>query len=512
MCTRSVVLDVLARGTSRSALRPTLREQEMLLQNDQVGIVRLRDGTIEWANLAMTPLFGYANAELVGRPMRVLYPDQEAFEACGALMQPLLVEQGRARAAVELRHHSGRMLWVDIQAMSFEHGEVVCFLTDQTALREAQRVLAHVQRVDAVGRLTGGVAHEFNNLLQIIGAAAELASQEPGNARIQPDLQDIRIAAQRGAELVSQLMTYARKQMVHPVSTSLDREAAQAVSDYRPMLQARTTIRATQVTPVSGSVHIDRLSLSIALRNLLDNAADAVASTGVIEVRTGQRTLSADERASLPGTGAGEYAFIAVADNGAGMSADVLAQATEPFFTTHRFGEHRGLGLSSADGIAAQAGGFLTLESEPGRGTTATIFLPIVTEQEEAREPAPAPSARGAALVIDGDPRVRRLTMSMLSRLGYEPIGVARAADAQMSLRAHGDVGLVVTTAMVGDVDARVLVDTLREIRPNLRVVYMSGHDVEWLKGERQAVPRDATVLSKPFTMAELRAAVNSAV
>lgn len=360
---RTALTDISDLVRARGTLTQLLRDQEVLLQNEFVGIMRLRGRRFVWVNAAVERMLGYSSDELLGRSTRMMYQDFAGYEAFG-------------RAQAELRHRHGRSLFVDVYAVPFGAGEFVCFLTDQTAMREAQRVLAHAQRMQSVGRLSGGIAHEFNNLLQTISGTAELALFETQDHTVGADLQAIVKAARRGATLVGQLMTYARRQQVAPEVLQLDTIAREAVASLAPDA-ARAVAVLVGEGPVSAA-RVDRQSLLLALHNLLENAIEAPGLERRIVIAAGHRVVSVDESMAIPDARAGVYSFLSVTDNGNGMPEEVLGQAMDPFFTTKPFGSNAGLGLSSVYGITTQAGGFVSLTSEPGLGTTATMYFPAV--------------------------------------------------------------------------------------------------------------------------------------
>lgn len=374
---RSVLTDITELVNARNEIAQHLHDQHVLLENNFVGIARVRAGQFVWVNAAMTRILGHSADELIGRPTAIIAAGNASAETPLDVLCAQLERTDVARGQFELRHKHGHLVFVDVHVALFHQDEIVCFLTDQTLLREAQRVLAQAQRLDSMGRVTGGIAHEFNNLLQTIGGIAELArygvSADTSLAR---DLQVIEQSALRGADLVALLMTYARKQMVSPVDLVLDDVVGQTVGLLRRTLPFRVDVR---FEPGSGRsmVHIDRSSLLQALSNLLQNAVDAIAGSGTVTVQTGVRVVHEQDVPESLDASAGVFGVISVRDTGSGMTPEIVAQAVEPFFTTKPFGQNSGLGLSSVYGITTQAGGWMSLTSEVGVGTTVTLYLPL---------------------------------------------------------------------------------------------------------------------------------------
>lgn len=373
---RTVMTDISEIVIARTALAQSLRDRDVLLQNEFVGIMRLRDRRFVWVNAAITRMFGYSADELIGQSAAMLYADPEAFTAFGQKMGAAMRAHGEARGQVELRHRDGRALHVDLHATATQGGEVTCFLTDQTPLRNAQRAIAESERVQSVGRLTGAIAHEFNNLLQHILGSAELSLEDPSTpASTAADLRGIQDSARRGAALMERLLMFARRQAIFPEVLSLDTVVGDAVETFTVTHTGPATVRFER-SGEALTVMVDQQALSSALRHLLDNAVEAAREGGAVVVRTGLRRVSAGDDVGARDVRVGDYCFVSVTDTGRGMPPDVLAQAAEPFFTTKPFGRSHGLGLSSVYGFVAQAGGWADLSSGPALGTTAVIYLP----------------------------------------------------------------------------------------------------------------------------------------
>lgn len=373
---RTVMTDISELVAARADLAQSLRDRDVLLQNEFVGIMRIRDRRFVWVNAAMTRMFGYSADELIGQSTVMLYADPEAFAAFGQKMSVAMRAHGEARGQVELQHRDGRSLHIDLHATLSHGGEVICFLTDQTPLRNAQRAIAEAERVQSVGRLTGAIAHEFNNLLQHILGSAELSLEDPSTpASTVADLRGIQDSARRGAALMERLLMFARRQAIFPEVLSLDTAVGDAVETFNVTHTGPATVRFERSRePLT--VMVDQQALSSAVRHLLDNAVEAARDGGAVVVRTGLRRVSAGDDVGPREVRVGDYCFVSVTDTGRGMPPDVLAQAAEPFFTTKPFGRSHGLGLSSVYGFVAQAGGWADLSSGPALGTTAVIYLP----------------------------------------------------------------------------------------------------------------------------------------
>lgn len=252
-------------------------------------------------------------------------------------------------------------------------------LVDVSALRRTQQALEDSQRLESLGRLTGGVAHAFNNMLTAIVGSAELGLESVSeDAPVRADLVAINEAARRGAQLVAHLVTYARQQVTAPADISLSEIVDGLVRHVWTTSDPAFTF--TVDHRQRAVVRIDPRALEQALSSLVRNAVEATGAAGTIAVVTGTRVVAVGDVPTRPSVRPGEYGFVAVSDTGAGMAPDVQLRATEPFFTTKEFGRNAGLGLSIAHGVAAQAGGGLALTSAPGRGTTVTVLVPLAAQ------------------------------------------------------------------------------------------------------------------------------------
>lgn len=341
------------------------------------------DGTFADINATELGWLGLSRDDVVGKRRLTDFMTAEG-QALFEATFPRLVRGEAAEFAVELDlvGPSGQRRRVMARGAA-QHGPDGAFtrartvLLDVTELRKTEGLLEESRRVESLGRVTGGIAHEFNNLLLAIIGLAELAYDTvPERSSSRGDLRSIIDAARRGARLLGQLATYARQQVTAPIELPLADVVGEVVDAGRARVGPGVDVTVRHESPPI--VRIDRRSLEDAVTSLFDNAAEAVGHAGAITVATGLRTLSPYDVAGVLDARPGVHAFVSVTDNGPGMPSDVLARATEPFFTTKPFGSGAGLGLSTVSGVAAQAGGWLALSSDVDRGTTATLYLPVV--------------------------------------------------------------------------------------------------------------------------------------
>ncbi len=382
-------------------------------------------------------------------------------------------------------------------------------MMDVTARKESEEQLRQAQKMEAVGRLTGGVAHDFNNLLGIIVGNLDLAGIELADRPAERALIDRAIgAAERGAALTQRLLAFSRKQTLLPRLTDVNR----LVLDMSDMLM-RTLGETIEVTPSlcrePCCSRIDPNQLEAALLNLAVNARDAMPNGGRLTLATMVTTVEKKGAMRFPELGQGDYVVIAVSDTGVGMRSEIAARVFEPFFTTKEMGKGSGLGLSMVYGFAKQSGGHVEVESEVDFGTTVRLYLPRATEQpaggaQAVEQPAPRSGKGRLVLVVEDNRDLLAFSITALNRLGYRTAQAESAAAALELLKRLPDISILFTDIMLpGGMDGVALAREALRQRPGLKVLFTSGFAQRDLQGE-VALPRDAELLSKPFRVSEL--------
>ena len=470
------------------------------------------EGLILEANLTAASMLGAPRGALVRQPMSrfILKEDQDIYYH----YRKRFFETG-APQACELRmvKQDDTSFWGHLLATAAQDGEATpvsrVVLSDITerkraeAEREAlQKQLLQMQKLESVGRLAGGVAHDFNNALQTILLNIELALariQDPGARR---SLLDVKAAAQRSADLTAKLLAFARKQFTRPRVLSLN----DVVADFVPMLRQLVGADIVlQFVPgfAAGPVRIDPSQIQQILTNLVDNAGHAVGGGGRITIETANVVLDAEFCANRPDLAPGPYAGLSVNDDGAGMTPEIQAHLFEPFFTSQPFGERAGLGLAAVYGIVRQNGGAVEVSSEPGLGSTFTVWLPRSTHL------AGAPSAEAAALpptggtetilLVDDEPAVVTSVSELLSGLGYSVLAAERPSAALLLAARHqGPIHLVIADVVMPEMNGRELVERLAAVRPAVQHLFVSGHSPTAI-AQRGVVIDSVQFLSKPF-------------
>ena len=371
----------------------------------------------------------------------------------------------------------------------------------------AESMLFQSQKLEAIGRLSGGVAHDFNNLLTAILGYANLShvSLPPEDPR-RAYTEGIMGAAQRGAGLTRQLLTFARRQIVEPRAVWIEDHVREVEPMLRRLIGENVRIE-LELDHNPTAVMIDPVQLEQVLVNLAVNARDAMPRGGTLRFETGRKLLPPGDGAAAMGLEPGEHVKLRVSDTGDGMDALTLANVFEPFFTTKEVGKGTGLGLATCYGIIRQAGGTITVKSAPGQGATFEILLPAAIDVPMNESATARPSLSGGSesiLVVEDDPQVLEIVSSVLSDHGHRVLTASDPEQALALVRDHlGELDLVLTDVMLPGMDGRRLAESLVSMRPNLAVLYMSGHSRDIL-ARQGPLERGIELLPKPFQPQEL--------
>jgi two-component system, cell cycle sensor histidine kinase and response regulator CckA len=446
--------------------------------------------------------YGYSREEFLGMTIKDIRPPEDV----PALLKDVAGLDGEPRLK-ELRRHrkkDGTAIEVEVDAYSIAFGESPARLVQITDITEHRRLedqFRQAQKMEAVGRLAGGVAHDFNNVLGVIIGYGELIRRgsqagEPLRARVDEILK----AAGRAADLTQQLLAFSRKQVLQPKVLDLNAVAAEMEKMLRRLIGEDVRL-ITSFDPGLGRVKADPGQVSQIIVNLAVNARDAMPEGGTLILETANVELDHSYVNEHPESRLGPHVMLAVSDTGTGMAPEVKARIFEPFFTTKEEGKGTGLGLATVYGIVRQSGGHINLYSEPGRGTTFKIYLPRVDEAAEVAV-APGERPRGGSetiLIVEDDDALREITAELLQEAGYR---VVVAADGEAALRECAQSGappdLVVTDVVMPRMTGRALSEQLRALGPGLRVLFMSGYTDAAVLYQGLLEPGTA-FLQKPF-------------
>jgi PAS domain S-box-containing protein len=488
-------------------------------------LARLEDDVLLEVNEAFAALVGVDAASCVGRRLGDVGLRVE--ETTGAALD----EAVRARRPVtgkrcEIATTAGTIVGI-VNAHTIRLRGADCVLgsiADVTELerREAARLelvaeVAQAEKMETVGRLAGGVAHDFNNMLGVILGNTELAlASLPDDTPVRPDLEEVRDAALRSANLTRQLLAFARKQPAVPRTIDLDASVGELVKMLRRLLGEDLALE-IRTTAGLWPVRIDPGQLDQILVNLCINARDAIRGVGTVVVATENRVVRADPggrgRLDHPD---GDYVVLSVRDDGCGMDEATRARSFEPYFTTKRLGEGTGLGLATVDGIVRQNGGFVRVESTLGEGSTFEVHLPrALGGATRGASDGPAPASKGGGetiLLVEDEPGMLRAVRVALERAGYAVLAAASPSEAERLAGAWtGAIDLLVSDVVMPEMDGIALADRLAEARPGLKRLFISGYTADVL-AQRGAGGESVDLLFKPFTGSELSARVRAAL
>ncbi len=507
-----------ARRTAEQAeaeLRKSEKQSRDLVEHALYGIYRsTSEGRFESVNRALVEMLGYAShEELLRVHLADLYcdPDERI-----RLQEKYQGTEGMMGAEVHWKRRDGRPITVRLTGSKIRdaRGEVTAYeviAEDVTERRVLEEQLRQSQKLEAVGRLAGGVAHDFNNILTIVLGESAMALQNlPDHHPLRDTLQEIHDAGTRAESLTRQLLAFSRKQIVEPVVFDVN----QLVMGMDKMLRRLIGediefITRTASDPVM--VTADRGQIEQVLLNLAVNARDAMPEGGELVIETGVLVLDEDYADSHTEVRAGDYALISVSDTGVGMTDEVKAQLFEPFFTTKGSEYGSGLGLAVCYGIVTQLGGHIGVYGEPGLGSTMKVYLPRATQPAEAFvETVAADPAHGdeTILLVEDEGPVRKIGSSILRGYGYR---VLEAASGEEALRlfdgAEEHVDLLLCDVVLPKMIGRVLADRVRVLRPAIKVMFVSGYTDDIIL-RNQLVERNVVLLQKPFTPLSLASKV----
>ena len=371
---------------------------------------------------------------------------------------------------------------LEIRRTPMPDGGFVLTISDMTKRAQAEGVLREAQKMQAIGQLTGGIAHDFNNLLQVIlGNLEFVRAKLEGDAKLQTRIERASWAAQRGATLTGQLLAFARKQPLAPAAIDLAATMPDLVPLLRRTLGEHIEVRYVETAGLWPAM-ADPAQLESAVLNLALNARDAMPGGGRLTIELGNKVLDHEYARHHAEVVPGDYAMVAVSDTGHGMTPEVVARVFEPFFTTKPDGKGTGLGLAMVFGFVKQSGGHVKIYSEPGEGTTVKLYLPravgAATPSQRTGAPVELPRGSGTVLVVEDEAAVREIACAILSDLGYR---VLEAADGEEALRVFGQntasVDLLLTDVVLpGRVRGRELSERVRAVRPEVKVLFMSGY------------------------------------
>lgn len=480
-----------------------------------------KNGVYLGCNKSFESFAGMEEKEVIGKTASDIF-DRDTADS-------LMYKEKEVLATGESLHHEewitgpdGNAVLLDIGKTPFKgmdgtlHG-LVGISRDITAQKRAeeerkklQNQLIQAQKMESVGLLAGGVAHDFNNMLGVILGHAEMAmDQLDRDLPLFADLEEIRKAAERSAGITRQLLAFARKQAIAPRVINLNETVENQITFLRRLIGENIDL-VWLPAPDLWSVKVDPSQMDQILTNICINARGAITGIGRITVQTGNRFLDDEYCLTHPGSVAGEYVWIAVSDNGRGMDKVTLAHIFEPFFTTKGVGEGTGLGLSTVYGAVKQNHGFIEVVSEPEEGSTFTIYLPRYLDKSAGGQtfqdcaPESASGGQETILLVEDEETILKMTSTMLHRLGYTVLVAASPHEALRVASEHsGKIHLLLTDVVMPEMNGRDLANSMQETYPHLKCLFMSGYTSDIITNHG-VLGEEIQFIQKPFSKNQL--------
>ena len=516
-----IARDITEEKATQETLARSERQFRLLVASvvDYALFMLSPDGIITHWNAGAQRIQGYTAEEVVGKHLSIFYTDSDRADGRPATALRTAAEQGRFEAEGWRVRKDGTQFWANvvIDAIRDEGGDLVGFakitrdITErrnaQLELQRANERLAHAQKMEAIGQLTGGVAHDFNNLLMVVGGQAQMLRSRVGeDPRVTRALDAIELAARRGRDLTRHLLSFARRQRLNPAPVSLTSLAPGLRALIASSIGPNVSI-AIDCPPEVWTVEVDVSELELSILNLAVNARDAMPAGGALSIAARNLTLRpGDVEPDLHG----DFVELTVSDTGVGIPADILPKVTDPFFTTKDVNKGTGLGLSQVYGFAQQSGGRLAIQSELGRGTSITLYLPRAGSQPApAVEAAPTLVARDLdILCVEDNPEVANVAADLLEHLGHR-VRMANSASAALEMLEQNEPPDLVFSdvVMAGEMDGLALARHIRRHWPALPVLLATGYSQA-----TAAIGGEFPILAKPYQMAELNDALGAAL
>ena len=479
------------------------------------------DGRWLYVSPQVESLLGFSAAEWMAEPTRwakQIHPDD--LETVRAGKTRLAAEGGTFYGDYRILARDGHIVWfrdlaVAIHDATGQPRRLQGVLLDITDAKQTEAKFLQAQKVEAIGQLAGGVAHDFNNILTAITGYSELTLRRLAvSDPLYLNLQEIHKAADRAAGLTRQLLAFSRKQTLQPKVIDLNTVLVDMDKMLRRLIGEHIDL-ATLSGRDLGRVKADPAQIEQIIINLSVNARDAMPYGGSLTVETDNVTLDTRYARTHNDVTPGRYVMLAVSDTGVGMTNEVKAHLFEPFYTTKGVGKGTGLGLATCYGIIKQSGGHIAVYSEPGRGTTFKVYLPFVDAEADALKPttpdAPAAGGQETVLLVEDEPAVREMAALVLGELGYRVVAASNGVEALdvVAQRTGDDFDLLVTDVVMPQMGGKELADQLSVSRPNVKVLFTSGYTEDAIVHHGVLEPGIA-FLQKPYTTAALARKVRS--
>lgn len=506
---RAVVRDVTERIRSETRMRLLTTALEAAANNIMITDI---EGTIQWVNPAFTTMTGYTAGEVIDQNPRFLKSGHQDKAFYHELWDTILA--GRVWQGELVNQRKDGSIYTEDMTIAPVHGadetitHFIAVKQDMTERQALEEQLRQSQKMEGIGKLAGGVAHDFNNILTVISGYSELlqmmfSEDDP----VYGQVEEIKQASERAARLTAQLLAFSRRQMLQPRSLNLNEVISEGIKMLRRLIGEDIEL-ITTLAPQLSMVKADTGQIDQVIMNLAVNARDAMPQGGTLIIETANVELDDEFVQRHVGARAGPHVMLAISDTGSGMDRETQTRVFEPFFTTKSQGKGTGLGLSTVYGIVKQSNGSIWIYSEKGLGTTVKIYLPVADETVDATGPSPqtTSSKQGTEtlLLVEDEEQVRNLASRILSAYGYT---VIEAADGQSALgliqENQASIHLLITDVVMPRMSGRQLADQMPSTHPGIKVLYMSGYTDDAIV-HHGIVDADIEFIQKPFTPAAL--------
>lgn len=481
--------------------------QAMEASADGIGILDSR-GYYVYANRAHARIAGYSRSEdLIGYSWKTLYTPEEGARLDRDVM-PLLMKDGRWEGEATAVRSDGSAFPQQVSLALLADGGMVCVCRDLSERRRMEDQLRKKQRMESIGTLAGGIAHDFNNMLTVIlGYGQTLLARVEGDPTLRSQVEHIVKSASRATTLTRQLLAFSRKQVLQPRVLDLNTVVHDLEKMLRPLV-GDDVVMVTDCASNLASVKADLSQVEQVILNLVVNARDALPKGGRVLLTTANVDRTPADGGRDREIPPGRYVVLSVADNGVGMSTEVLSRIFEPFFTTKEVGKGTGLGLSMVYGIVEQSGGYMTVRSKPGAGSEFKVYLPRVEASPERataeRHLTWRRNGTETVLLVEDDSAVRELAQDILRACGYQVLPVADPTHLRSVLQKHsGPIHILVTDVLMPGFNGREVADQVQRLYPEVKTLFMSGYAYQTMLG-RGVLEPGCFFLQKPYTPSQL--------
>lgn len=517
--TYCVFQDITEKRQWEEKLRRSEEYQRSILRAAPVGIGVVVDRVFKQVNQRFCEMTGYRPEELEGRSAKIIYPSDEDYEYVGKEKYAQIRENNTGTVETRFKRKNGRIINVILSSTTMDSSDLTRGVTftamDITERKKAEQAgeklrsqLIQSQKLESIGRLAGGVAHDYNNMLSVILGYTDMAmNRVSSDTPLHDDLTEIHKAASRSRDITAKLLAFARKQAITPEVLNLNETVSGMIKMMKSLIGENIEL---DWIPGSGvkPVRMDPSQIDQIIANLCVNARDAVEGMGKITIETGSVICDENKPVFSPECKPGEYVLLKVSDNGCGIEETELKSIFEPFFTTKSGGEGIGLGLATVYGIVKQNEGFINVRSKPGEGTEIEIYMPGYSgEADDSAEENEdkIPGSRGeTVLLVEDEEAILELESKMLEKLGYNVIKSADPQEAlSMAEESGGGIDLLITDVVMPGMNGRELADRVRAKYPSISILFMSGYSADVI-AHRGILDRAVNYIQKPFTLQDL--------